>query len=293
MKEKIITFFKQHGFAMYLGIAVTAFAHFGVTNWQFYAICIPTILLVNFRGESTPQGERMFRELIVKIKSKAVDLYSSLINQRQSTTQSPIDKDILTMTREEFERIPHRAWGQEIDSFVSLVIVPKQTPKWQLFKRKVVIFFNQKFRNRVYADYELRDPSLHDSGFRGMRFVAVDEHNRPICSMGGCSDVIHINGIGGFGIRVDRDSFTNAITTGLTPITAWSIDCLPKSGLLRLFCYSKLKAGMDLSSFEIFSTGESRRGHVEEEQDDEPTQEPTPERRLRRRGEDGSANNKS
>jgi len=65
---------------------------------------------------------------------------------------------------------------------------------------------------------------IHDSNYRCMDFVAV---------------VIHINGIGGYG----KDWFTEY----------WSIDCLKKSGLLRMFTHGKLTCGPALSSFELYS----------------------------------------
>jgi hypothetical protein len=76
---------------------------------------------------------------------------------------------------------------------------------------------------------------LHDSGFRVMRFVALDKFANPICIISGSSDVIHIGGI-----------FTQDTIAG-----KWSIDCLRKSGLLRIFSNRKLKLGDALSSFEV------------------------------------------
>jgi hypothetical protein len=76
-------------------------------------------------------------------------------------------------------------------------------------------------------------------------FVAVKDGN-PICRLSGCSDVIHIDGIGGGGKNYD-------FKTPLLP-KAWSIDCLKKSGLLQIFCCScSLRAGLALSSFELFA----------------------------------------
>jgi len=98
--------------------------------------------------------------------------------------------------------------------------------------------------------------SLHDSGYRSMDFVALDQKEIPICRLSGCSDVIHINGICGFG---DLSSGSFAEFPKLIPPISWSIDCLPKSGLLRLFAAGcKLKCGDALSSFELFAVKETK-----------------------------------
>ena len=86
----------------------------------------------------------------------------------------------------------------------------------------------------------------HSSGFRCMDFVAV-KGNTPICRVSGYSDVLHIDGIGGIGIW--KGSIPDLIKA-----KGWSIDCLQKSGLLRLFSAKyKLIVGNALSSMEIFA----------------------------------------
>jgi hypothetical protein len=138
-------------------------------------------------------------------------------------------KEINEWTRKEFEELPFRdSWDADIGLIGALVILPTT--------RK------------------------HDSGFRCLDFVAV-VGNRPICRLSGCSDVIHIEGIGGFG----KDWYKRYGTVPeLVSPKAWSIDCLNKSGLLRLFCHdrgwSKLSVGPALSSFEVFSEEESDGG---------------------------------
>ncbi len=85
-----------------------------------------------------------------------------------------------------------------------------------------------------------KSKDLHDSGYRVMDFVAV-KNNKPICKLSGCSDVIHIDGLR----RLKNIDKLNK---------SWNIDCLPKSGLLRLFCFDcDLKAGDALSSFDIIA----------------------------------------
>jgi len=88
---------------------------------------------------------------------------------------------------------------------------------------------------------------MHDSGYRCMDFVAVRK-NEPVCRLSGCSDVIHIDGISGMG---DAFMKTGAFPTMVKP-KSWNIDCLAKSGLLRLWCgHYQVRCGAGLSSFEL------------------------------------------
>lgn len=82
-----------------------------------------------------------------------------------------------------------------------------------------------------------RAKDMHDSGYRLMDFVAI-KNSKPVCRLSGCSDVIHIGGIGGQNVS-----------------RSWNIDCLPKSGLLRMWMNGHfIKVGAALSSFEITVT---------------------------------------
>jgi hypothetical protein len=132
-----------------------------------------------------------------------------------------VKKGVHEMTKKELLAIPMRkTWNEEIRCR-SLVIIPGN----------------------------IKD--MHDSGYRLLDFVAVDEHGFPICRLSGCSDVVHIEGIGGLGYRWQR-RYKGVLT--LTKPKEWSIDCLPKSGLLRLFTRGDIICGDALSSFEIYST---------------------------------------
>ena len=123
------------------------------------------------------------------------------------------------MSRKEFLNLPKFEWTEEIGEYASLVIIPG------------------------YAN------EIHDSGYRCMAFVPVNEKNEPLGLIYSCSDVIHIDGIGGHG---DWNP-TFGIPKTIKP-SGWSIDCLPKSGFLRLFCGSrKMKNSPALSSFEIYA----------------------------------------
>lgn len=120
---------------------------------------------------------------------------------------------VTEMSREDFEKVPERKhFDEQIGLFYSLVILP--------------------------MDY------LHDSGYKCMDFIAVDENDEPICKLSGCSDVLHLDGIGGFG------KYNGSIADN-RPIEGWSIDCLP-CGLLRVFCKGQIEAGYAVSSFEVF-----------------------------------------
>lgn len=75
----------------------------------------------------------------------------------------------------------------------------------------------------------------HDSGFRQMDIVPI-VGSEPVCRCGGCSDVLHLGGI-----------------LQQPPRCDWKIDCLPVSGLLRVFMHNyKMRVGIDLSSLDIF-----------------------------------------
>jgi len=93
----------------------------------------------------------------------------------------------------------------------------------------------------------------HDSGYRCIDFVACKK-DTAICRLSGCSDVLHINGIGGFGYKWSEDGL--GVPNKIRPID-WNIDCLPVSGLLRLFLGNSdmilITDGMALSSFCIYA----------------------------------------
>lgn len=100
--------------------------------------------------------------------------------------------NIFDMTKEDFEKVPKRGgWSRDIGEFNALVIIPQ--------------------------DY------VHDSGWMCMDFVAVSKKGEPICRLSGCSDVLNLDGIGGYGKwRADEHQFPNRIEP-----KGWSIDCLP------------------------------------------------------------------
>ncbi len=131
-------------------------------------------------------------------------------------------KDINEMSKKEFLELPYAKWDEEYE-FDSLVIIPHTKE------------------------------DMHESGYRCMSFCAV-KGDKPLFLLGGGSDVLHLGGIGGFGY----DWLSKYKTCPkLVPPTGWSIDCIPKSGLLRIFCgISGLISGRGLSSFELFKKEE-------------------------------------
>ena len=96
-----------------------------------------------------------------------------------------------------------------------------------------------------------RKKDLHDSGYRCMSFVAVALDGTPVCQLGGSSDAIHIEGVGGYGRKwLER---CGGIPSMVKP-HGWNIDCLPISGCLRIFMgMTEIICGPSLSSFEIFA----------------------------------------
>lgn len=125
--------------------------------------------------------------------------------------------NVFDMTKEDFEKVPERGGrSRDIGEFNALVIIPQN-----------------------YA---------HDSGWMCMDFVAVSKEGEPICRLSGCSDVLNLDGIGGYGKwRADELKLPRRIEP-----KGWSIDCLP-CGYLRLFSRSTMTAGPALSSFEIYA----------------------------------------
>jgi hypothetical protein len=83
-----------------------------------------------------------------------------------------------------------------------------------------------------------------------MDFIAIKD-GKPLCRLSGISDVIHFNGIGGYGENWGQKP---GGVPKLIPPVGWNIDCLPASGLLQIFVHRHdIKCGRGLSSFEIYA----------------------------------------
>ena len=117
-------------------------------------------------------------------------------------------------------------------------------------------FFKLPARARFNSDEGLFSsivllPTLrkHNSGYRALDFVGC-RGNEPFCRLSGCSDVLDLEGIGGFGFKWHKKY---GKCPDMIPVSGWAIDCLFKSGLFRIWPNKKIKVGAALSTFEIFS----------------------------------------
>ena len=90
---------------------------------------------------------------------------------------------------------------------------------------------------------------LHDSGYRMIK-IALTNKGRVVGCVEGCTDVIHLNGIGGYGKF--NDKYEDRVSTRTGPIIDWSIDVAP-NGLVRVFCSHELcMDGFPLSDLPIY-----------------------------------------
>lgn len=142
-----------------------------------------------------------------------------------------IQATICSMTKEDFANLPkfgdegYDGFDPNKDSFQSMVIIPTGEE--------------------------------HDSGFQCMEFALIGADGVAICRVGGFSDVIVIDGIGGYGIR--GISKVLKLSNGQPVVVphGWSIDCLP-CGYLRLFANDDCRLMLERpywngSTFEIYA----------------------------------------
>ena len=127
--------------------------------------------------------------------------------------------NIKSMTLEDLLAVPHSKSLNEIKTFTGFVIVPTG--------------------------------ELHDSGFGCMKFV-LTYRDDIIGAVGGGCDVVHLNGIGGYGT-----DWRQSLTDKKVPVIDWSIDLLPKSGCLRVFSTHRLmlQDAFICSDFEVYDGG--------------------------------------
>lgn len=89
---------------------------------------------------------------------------------------------------------------------------------------------------------------IHESGYRCMKFVLWNAIKGEISGVvGGASDVIHFNGIGGYGKSVYAEPKR----------VAYTIDCLKKSGYLRIMTRHYLEIDYFIYSDFSFYVGKS------------------------------------
>ena len=157
------------------------------------------------------------------------------------------DIDINNTERSEFDKLPHRKWNEDIE-FSSMIVLPAKFDYLGVFKYKIKMFLSKLFNLPSPEIWEIGH--LHDSGYRRMDFVAI-KNGKPLCLLSGASDVIHIEGISGYGMNWLE---TYGGCPDLTRPVAWNVDCLSVSGLLHFFPSSgKMTCGSALSSFEIYT----------------------------------------
>lgn len=133
-----------------------------------------------------------------------------------------LNQDIRTMTLEDLKILPRiRTFGDPEIIFDSLVILPTE--------------------------------DTHESNFSCIDYVACIGFHPVGLLTGGSSDVLHINGIGGYG------EFNGSIPDTI-PVISWNMDCLPVSKLLRLFTFGHDLCVKDfgLSSFSVYARKQTR-----------------------------------
>ena len=86
---------------------------------------------------------------------------------------------------------------------------------------------------------------LHDSGYRCMKFILCMDRDI-VGVVSGWSDVMHFDGIGGYGRNLGN--FYNQARR----MPSYSIDCLPKSRLIRVMTHELLEAESFVGSDFIF-----------------------------------------
>ena len=164
-------------------------------------------------------------------------------------------KDINNWTIEEFRSLSDREWNEDIGLFDSLIILPSEISNLDNIKYRIQFYLNKWFPCLFRKPEVYEVGGLHDSGYRQLDFIAVKK-NIPICKLSGYSDVIHIDGVGGLGIHW-YERF-HKCPDSIVP-KGWNMDCLPRSGLLRLWCSYPLRVGLALSSFEIYGDEREKR----------------------------------
>lgn len=87
---------------------------------------------------------------------------------------------------------------------------------------------------------------VHESGYLCMKLVFVSGCRVVGCA-GGCCDVLHLNGIGGYGLN-----YKETIVTQKVDHINWQVDLLP-NGCVRIYTSKKLQIGScNISDFEVF-----------------------------------------
>lgn len=106
------------------------------------------------------------------------------------------------------------------------------SPIEEFIKLKTSYNPNVKFNGFIIIPTD----EIHDSGYKIMK-IALTDHGKVVGCINGYADVIHLNGIGGYG-KHDA-GYIERVRERKGPIIDWSIDCAP-NGLIRVFCSNTL-----------------------------------------------------
>lgn len=141
---------------------------------------------------------------------------------------------ILEMSKQDFANVPYLDIYSEWD---------KLAPNGRLEFNGLVI---------IPVENENGTIELHDSGWGCMEFCLIDKNDEPIGRVGGGSDVVNLDGIGGYGANW-LNLFANV--PRLIPIHGWTLDLLP-CGYLRVWARNHLFLNSQLicSNMEVFAT---------------------------------------
>ena len=141
--------------------------------------------------------------------------------------------NIFNMTKEDFAKVPYI--GSRIE--------------WDKLFKDDKLYFNSFVIMPVKN--EQGSLELHDSGYGRMEFCLVDNDQEPIGRIGGGSDVINLDGIGGYGYSWFG---RYAKLPDAIPVRGWSIDLLP-CGYFRLWARLPLFIATRIicSTFEVYA----------------------------------------
>lgn len=116
-----------------------------------------------------------------------------------------------------------------------------------------------EFKSFVVIPVENEDGTidLHDSGYGCMEFCLVDNNNEPIGKVGGGSDVVNLDGIGGYGCGW---LYRSTGIPRMIPVHGWTFDLLP-CGYLNVWTRRILFLNDRFvgSTMEVFSEDDPRR----------------------------------
>lgn len=164
-------------------------------------------------------------------------------------------KDENLMTLQEFRRLPRKeSWNEYQENIGCVIVLPIEVNTLEVFKFKILRWLGRRIKwIKEPEDWDL-PRGIHDSGYRQMEFVLTNIDGE-MFRVGGASDVIHIDGIGGRGRFIQSRLFERDLKYTCQDMnTCWSVDCLQVSGLLRFFSTpGPISTGPTLSSFEIFT----------------------------------------